>query len=652
MEKNMNGGAFAGYETAEDMPGAVSMIWTGSETLVETSGYADIAAKRPASPDDLFWIASNTKAIACALMLLMVDRRQIGLDRPVADYIPEWKDIRLKNGKAPRHAPTIREVMGHTAGLAFFPEMPITKFSVHELALMAARDGLDHDVGEYLYSNWGIDVAMAVVESVTGEPWEKTLMSEVLEPLGMADTVFFPSADIVKTRLAKSYRLNPYRPEEAPVEIPVEQLVYPYGAAPEAHAEAGGGLFSTAADLLRFFRMVAAKGTLPDGRRFISEGLMREWYGLTDYFKDKKYSFGMDIDPEHSFVRHGGAYGTDGAANWERGTARVFMTQVAMWTARTVARRRNWEDYAAKWLGVKADRTTTLNITWFGASPEASSAVNAKAIQQAIDDCASTGGDGVVVVPKGVYMTDGYELAENVSFKLEDGAELKRVRDRVVIVSAHPDDLAGQMGLALLLAQRCDLHVIDYTHGERGCGEEKFKNGWTKAERTREEEKVCAAIGATLHWLDEIDGEATAGRETCERLAALLKEIHPRAVILHWPIDIHNDHVMSAAAALRAIQIAGISPEVYFHEQDQQSRGFAPCYFVPIASVAKRKAEIIRNYTCQNGDRMAERKARQCTVRGAQCFGYDNEPVEAYAVMQGTVRAGKGILDTLVSCRL
>lgn len=218
-------------------------------------------------------------------------------------------------------------------------------------------------------------------------------------------------------------------------------------------------------------------------------------------------------------------------------------------------------------------------------------------------------------------------------------------KDRVVIVSAHPDDLGGQMGLALLLGEKCELHVVDYTHGERGCGEEKFRSGWTKKTRTAEEESVCAALGAKLWWLDEIDGEAMAGRETCERLADIFKRLQPRALILHWPVDSHNDHVMSAAAALRAKQLAGISPEIYFHEQGQQSRGFVPVYFVPVTSVADRKAELIRKYACQHGDRMAERKAALDTVRAGQCFGYSDEKTEAYSVMQGTVKAGKALLD-------
>ena len=420
------GGAFAGFESPDDLPGAVSMIWTGQEVLADVSGYADLATKRPVSTNDLFWIASNTKAIACSLMLRQIDKGLVRLDAPVADYLPEWKGIRIKGGKAPKHAPTVREVMGHTAGLAFFPKMPITQFSVQELAHMAVTNGLDHDVGEYLYSNWGIDVAMAVVERVTGKPWEKALQAEVLDPLGMKDTTFFPTVKDYETRMAKSYRFDPYDPKKVPGEMYVDQLVFPYDK-PGAHAEAGGGLFATASDLLAFFRMVASRGRLPDGRQFISGRLMDEWYGLTDFYKGKKYTFGMDIKAGRGFVRHGGAYNTDGAANWKRGTARVFMTQISMWTARSVERRRNWEDYAAQWLDVGADRVWRNNISWFGAKPEASSEENAKAIQKAIGECISSGGAGEVTVPKGVFKTGVYSLPGTVVFKFEDGARLERV---------------------------------------------------------------------------------------------------------------------------------------------------------------------------------------------------------------------------------
>ena len=60
--------------------------------------------------------------------------------------------------------------------------------------------------------------------------------------------------------------------------------------------------------------------------------------------------------------------------------------------------------------------------------------------------------------------------------------------EKVVFVGGHPDDFAAQIGLALLMRGKFEVHVVDFTHGERGCGPEKFKSGWTKAKRTKEEE--------------------------------------------------------------------------------------------------------------------------------------------------------------------
>lgn len=346
---------FAGFESATDVPGAVSMVWTGTEMLTDVCGYADLEKKKPMTADSLFWIASNTKAIACALALKCVDRGEIDLDAPVAKYIPEWEGIKLADGRSPSHAPVVREIMGHTAGLAFFPEMPISKWSVQELAVKAARDGLDHDVGEYVYSNWGIDVTMAIVERVKGRPWEVLLQEEVLDPLEMDDTTFFPSPELCERRLATTYHYDPENQTPPLQPTTVDQLVWPYDR-PGTKAEAGGGLFSTAADVMKFFRMVAARGVSVGGKRFISEKLMDEWYGLTDFYNGKRYTFGMDAYRDKGVVGHGGAYNTFGEANWKRGTAAVFMVQTWNPSERAWARRQKWEDFVSQWIGIGADK--------------------------------------------------------------------------------------------------------------------------------------------------------------------------------------------------------------------------------------------------------------------------------------------------------
>ena len=179
--------------------------------------------------------------------------------------------------------------------------------------------------------------------------------------------------------------------------------------------------------------------------------------------------------------------------------------------------------------------------------------------------------------------------------------------ERIAIIPAHPDDLVSCIGLCLRARGVFEVHVIDFTHGERGCGAAGFADGSTKVIRTLEEESVCAAVGATLHWLDEVDGEAYACRETCERLAAILAELKPRAVFAHWPVDIHGDHSMAGVAALKAVFLAGLSPEIYFFTEAYQAKRFTPDVFLDITDIAERKREIIRLYKCQYKDGGVER---------------------------------------------
>lgn len=222
--------------------------------------------------------------------------------------------------------------------------------------------------------------------------------------------------------------------------------------------------------------------------------------------------------------------------------------------------------------------------------------------------------------------------------------EAKPTREAIVFVEAHPDDLPGHMGTALKLAEKYDVHVIDYTHGELGCGVEKFNSGWTKKTRTAEETEVCARAGFKLHWCDEVDGYAYAGERGCAQLAEYFKKIRPRAVFCHWPIDTHPDHVMSAAATMKAVKLAGIDPEIYFHEQDGQSRGFGRCFYVDITPYVAKKAELVKLYVCQLGDAIAKRKAESNRVYGRNS---SQQNVEIIGVFSGKVKPGACVFGDL-----
>ena len=342
---------FSRSDARTDVPGAVSVVVAadGRED-VRCCGFADIATGRRMSPDTLFWIASNTKAMAAAVMLTLVDEGAVGLDDSVDRYLPEFKCLQVEDAQSPggvrlaKACPTVRQLLSHTSGLKFFPEMPIDRWPVRLLASKAARMPQRADPGtRYCYSNWGIDVAMAVAEVVTGTTWEQLLKNRILVPLGMTDTTFFPT-DAQTARLASSYRVADGQPLQA---MTVDQLQYPYSLH-SRYPEAGGGLFSTAHDVAAFYRMIARNGLAPDGRRILSERMVAEWAkSQTPASAGVSYSFGLKVNG--SRLGHGGAYGTFAEADRATGGVRVYLTQVHGGTGNAVTKRRfaDWQKATA-----------------------------------------------------------------------------------------------------------------------------------------------------------------------------------------------------------------------------------------------------------------------------------------------------------------
>ena len=218
-------------------------------------------------------------------------------------------------------------------------------------------------------------------------------------------------------------------------------------------------------------------------------------------------------------------------------------------------------------------------------------------------------------------------------------------KDAVLVVGGHPDDLVGSAGLCFLLKDRFDLHLIDYT---RGAYMQANDSEIAKT-RMAEERAACALLGMTPYFMEEGDGRAFAGEETCRKMAELIKKINPRCVILHWPVDIHKDHVMSTAAALKAIEIAGLQPEILFFEETWQSKNFPVHYLVDITDVWDRKVEVIRSYKCQNvNDAIVQNKYRDAKFRGSQLYpAEDGRVAEAYSVFQSPQQGFKSVLSEL-----
>jgi CubicO group peptidase (beta-lactamase class C family) len=272
------------FVDSNTLAGAVTLVASKDKVLaLDAVGYADIAARKPMRTGCLFWIASMTKPITAAAAMMLVDEGKVSLDDPVEKYLPEFRgqmvaverDDNHMLLRKPAHPITVREVLSHTSGLPFMPRPAANKvdtLTLREIAMSAAMGPLNFEPGsKYEYSNAGIDTAGRIIEAVSGMPYEQFMQKRLFDPLGMKDTTFWPSQEQVD-RLAKCYR--PGAGGKGLQETPIGYLTYPLtdrrrGPSP------GGGLFSTAADVAAFGRMVLAGGTF-EGKRLLSESAVRQ----------------------------------------------------------------------------------------------------------------------------------------------------------------------------------------------------------------------------------------------------------------------------------------------------------------------------------------------------------------------------------------
>src|SRR5258708_1501812 len=102
--------------TKNEIAGAVTVVVTKDKVLhVESSGFADVASKRPMASDTLFWIASMTKPITGTAILILQDEGKLKVTDPVAKYLPGFASLKTPSGK-PANL-TITQILTHTSGL-------------------------------------------------------------------------------------------------------------------------------------------------------------------------------------------------------------------------------------------------------------------------------------------------------------------------------------------------------------------------------------------------------------------------------------------------------------------------------------------------------------------------------------------------------
>jgi CubicO group peptidase (beta-lactamase class C family) len=317
------------------LAGAVTLVANKDKVLsIEAVGFADIAAGIAMSVNSLFWIASQSKPITAAALMMLVDEGKVGLDDPVQKFLPEFADLWLEEKrekdrlvlKRPKQPITVRHILSHTSGLPFASAMErptLDLLTLRNAVKSYAMTPLLFEPGtKYQYSNAGINTAGRIIEVVSGMPYEDFLQKRLFDPLGMKDTTFWPNAEQLK-RLAKSYRPGKNGGLE---EITIGQLKYPLNDRKRQPMPAGG-LFSTAHDVGIFCQMMLNRGFYK-GKRFLSEDAVKQMTSKQTG-EGIAASYGLGWSTGGGNFGHGGAMSTNMNIDTKRGLITVFLVQHA-----------------------------------------------------------------------------------------------------------------------------------------------------------------------------------------------------------------------------------------------------------------------------------------------------------------------------------
>ncbi|GLC25132.1 serine hydrolase [Roseisolibacter agri] len=261
----------------------VAVARHGRLAYLETFGTADVRTGAPLASDAVFRMYSMTKPVTAVAVLQLVERGTLGLDDPVARYIPAFAEAAVYAGGGAAHPTTtpavrpitIRQLLMHTSGMAYglgvlAPDsianargLFVASRTVAGFADTVARIPLAFQPGARWRYGPGLEVLGRVVEIVDGRPFERYLDEEIFTPLGMRSTAM-RLTPALRARLAGYYERGPDgRLRTTRGMVPQDLLE------PAARFACGGcGLVSTAGDYLRFAQMLLNDGTL-DGVRIL-----------------------------------------------------------------------------------------------------------------------------------------------------------------------------------------------------------------------------------------------------------------------------------------------------------------------------------------------------------------------------------------------
>lgn len=327
-----------------DVPGVVALVARrGKIVYWKAYGKADNKSNRTLKRDDIFRIASQTKAITATAVMMLWEEGRFRLNDPISKYIPEFKNPQvLKNFKfedvsyttedASREI-TIRDLLTHTSGIGYgvidgdermrmiYEKAGITdlftaeKITIGESVKKLAKLPLHHNPGEKFTYSEGLDVLGYFIEVISGKPFDVYLRDHLFDPLGMDDTWFYLPED-KHDRLVSVQRKNK-RGNWERYPVTFYDPDYPIKGA-RSFFSGGAGLTSTARDYATFLQMYLNGGEL-NGVRILSRTTIKAIMGnqIGDLYGENATShYGLAFGVVNELGEARGGSGSEGTFSW------------------------------------------------------------------------------------------------------------------------------------------------------------------------------------------------------------------------------------------------------------------------------------------------------------------------------------------------
>ena len=305
----------------KQLAGAVLLLArNGKLAECKALGYQDLESAKPMQLDSIFRLASMTKPIMAVAMMILYEEGKWKPTDPISQYLPELANLKAFVGtdgndsmimEAPKHSPTVGELMTHTAGFTygFFGGSPVEdqyrdvnplgSSSSTEFTEKLSKLPLLYQPGERWVYSLSVDIQGVLVERLSGMTLADFLREKIFDPLRMTDTDFFVPVQ-KQSRLTTVYGVDTSGSMEP---IPRE----PLNTKEPGFTSGGGGLYSTPQDYLRFAQMLLNGGEL-DGVRILApssvllirtnhlpDRLMSGQYGVGYFLAQPGLGYGYDV---------------------------------------------------------------------------------------------------------------------------------------------------------------------------------------------------------------------------------------------------------------------------------------------------------------------------------------------------------------------